>query len=275
MFITFLASLFLNTIFLLESLKFYIFFSFSSRGKVHQMCHPCDPIQSDRSLYFSATLPLHVRESLQNNPYSFPFILTSGGAAATLAIKQLIYLTWKLMIAKDSSSGDNKGRGNPEKIELDWSALEQTNGPVKEGNSSTSSFIAHVVNPDFCLILCRKWNPMEHDLNMKQVLSSSKVLAYSCLARQVSPAQWTSALYKGFPSTNLNFKKLLWAVRFITVRSSFCHTAIGHHDPPKTVFFWAYGTFLKNLFTWHLKRLSSLKRSSSSNHFSLKRSRFT
>lgn len=38
------------------------------------------------------------------------------------------------MITKDSTSGDNKGRGNPEKIEVDWSALEQTNGPVTAGN---------------------------------------------------------------------------------------------------------------------------------------------
>lgn len=35
-------------------------------------------------------------------PYSLLFILTSGRAAAARAIKQLIYLTWKLMITKDS-----------------------------------------------------------------------------------------------------------------------------------------------------------------------------
>lgn len=85
--------------------------------------------------------------SLQNNPYLFPFVLTSSGAAATLAIKQLIYLTWKLMITNDSSSGDNKGRGNPEKIELDWSSSEWTNGPVTEGNSYTSSSIAPSSKP--------------------------------------------------------------------------------------------------------------------------------
>lgn len=52
------------------------------------------------------------------------------------------------MITKDSSSGGNKGRGNPEKIELDWSASEQTNDPVTEGDSYTLSSIAHLVNPD-------------------------------------------------------------------------------------------------------------------------------
>lgn len=58
------------------------------------MCHPGDPIHSGRSLYCAATFALHVYGmSLQNNPYSFPFILTSGGAAATPAMKQLIYLT--------------------------------------------------------------------------------------------------------------------------------------------------------------------------------------
>lgn len=142
------------------SLFLFIFFIFiSSRDKVHWICHPCDPIHSDRILYCLATFTPHVRMSLQNNPYSFPLILTSGGTAATPAIKQLIYLTWKLMIAKDSYSGDNKGRGNPGKIELDWSASEQTNGPVTEGNSYTLSSIAQLVNPDFCLMLCRNKTP--------------------------------------------------------------------------------------------------------------------
>lgn len=67
------------------------------------------------------------------------------------------------MITKDSESGDNKGRGNPGKIELDWSASEQTNGPVTEGNSYTLSSIAHPAKPDLCLILCRNeaayWAP--------------------------------------------------------------------------------------------------------------------
>lgn len=57
------------------------------------------------------------------------------------------------MITKDSSSGDNKGRGNPGKIELDWSALEQTNSPVTSGNSYTLSSSGHQVTPKFCLML--------------------------------------------------------------------------------------------------------------------------
>lgn len=86
----------------LRVIKFSHIFFLSSKGKVHQSCHPSDPIRSDRSLYSSATFTLHVRMSLRNNPYSFPFILNGGGASATPAIRQPIYLTWKLMITKDS-----------------------------------------------------------------------------------------------------------------------------------------------------------------------------
>lgn len=117
------TSLILNTTFLLESLNFhkYFFFLFSCRGKVHWMCHLCDPIYFDRGLYSWAAFAPHAHKSLQNNPYSFSFILTSGGAAEALAIKHLIYLIWKQMISKDSWSGDNKSLRKPKKTELDWS----------------------------------------------------------------------------------------------------------------------------------------------------------
>lgn len=149
------------------------------------MYHLSDLIRPDRSLYCLATFTSHVCMSLQNNPYSFPFILTSGGTAATVAIKQLIYLTWKLMITKDSSSGDNKGRGNPGKIELDWSALEQTNSPVTDGNSSTLSSSAHHINPEFCLMLMLEIKlTMGHSLDMTN--SYCKFLQYKvCMVRVV------------------------------------------------------------------------------------------
>ena len=70
------------------------------------------------------------------------------------------------MITKDSSSGDNKGGGNPEKIESDWSASEQTNGPVTEGNSYALSSIGHLVKPDVCLISCRNKVPSTLSTNL-------------------------------------------------------------------------------------------------------------
>lgn len=125
------------------------------------MWHPRDPIRSGRSRHGWGRILLGVCVlcPCKTGPVHFHLFLTSGGAAATLAMKQLIYLTRKLMITKDSSTGDNKGRGNPEKIELDWSASEQTNGPVTEGNSYTLSSIGHLVKPDVCLISCRNKVP--------------------------------------------------------------------------------------------------------------------
>lgn len=81
----------------LRVIKFSHIFSFSSWGEVHLMCHPCDPIRSGRSLYCSATFALHVGYLFAKQP-PIHFLR----AAATLAMKQLIYLTWKLMIKKDS-----------------------------------------------------------------------------------------------------------------------------------------------------------------------------
>lgn len=105
----FLPAHLLNTIFLFETISHTL--PLSSKGKVLSRC-------VIHLIQFTLTVaiivcPLYVY-ILALKPFSFPFILITGGAVATLATKQLISLTCDPMIAKDTLSGDSNGRGNPQ-----------------------------------------------------------------------------------------------------------------------------------------------------------------
>lgn len=200
-FSTMLTSFFLNTTFLFTIITFSHCVLLL---EVTCLCHPCDGTysdsHSDTSRYCSIPLPtswhVHIRPCTRTLMHFHLF----AEAMPFGAIKRLIYWTWKLIISKDSSSGDNKGRGNPEKIELDWFASEKTNGAVTRLESENFS---------------RTGSPVNHNCSAE--------ITYRIQMSRHSKIRWTIESMAGYKSRHggcVGCNKLQWFIRFLIVTIS-------------------------------------------------------